>query len=87
VDVGQWESVPDLNAIYADVRANDLACAVAEFDAFGFTVIPPDKAAPQGFAERLKRAILDVHERRTGHHIGGNELTNGTLEGDRGVAL
>jgi ectoine hydroxylase-related dioxygenase (phytanoyl-CoA dioxygenase family) len=86
VQLEHWDSVPDLNAIYADVRANDLERAIAEFDAFGFTVIPPDKVAPAGFAERLKRAILDVHERRTGYHIGDNELANGTLEGDKPIA-
>jgi ectoine hydroxylase-related dioxygenase (phytanoyl-CoA dioxygenase family) len=86
MDIGTWDSVPDLNAIYADIRANDLESAIAEFDAFGFTVIPPEKVARRGVSERLRQAILDVHEKRTGHRIGANELASGTLEGDRPVA-
>ncbi len=61
-----WETTPELNEIYADVRANNLEQCVAELDAFGFTVIPPDRVAPPEFHARLRDAILAVHERRTG---------------------
>ena len=61
-----WETTPELNEIYADVRANDLEQCVAELDAFGFTVIPPEKVAPAEFHARLRDAILAVHERRLG---------------------
>jgi ectoine hydroxylase-related dioxygenase (phytanoyl-CoA dioxygenase family) len=61
-----WETTEDLNPIYADIRANGLEQCVAELDAFGFTVIAPDKVAPAEFHARLRDAILAVHKRRTG---------------------
>ncbi|HEX4195885.1 MAG TPA: phytanoyl-CoA dioxygenase family protein [Caulobacteraceae bacterium] len=81
-----WETTADLNDIYADVRANDLEQCVAELDAFGFTVLPPEKVAPPEFHARLRQAILDVHERRTGHRIDPDRLATGSLEGDRPLA-
>ena len=82
-----WESTADLNPIYADIRANDLEQCVAELDAFGFTVIPPEKIAPAAFHDRLRQAILDVHERRTGHRVKAAELGAASLEGDRPLAI
>jgi ectoine hydroxylase-related dioxygenase (phytanoyl-CoA dioxygenase family) len=81
-----WESTADLNPIYADIRANDLEQCVAELDAFGFTVIPPEKVAPAAFHARLRQAILDVHERRTGHRVEAAELGAASLEGNRPLA-
>ena len=39
---------------------------VAELDERGYVVIPPDVACPDGLADRLLDAILDVAERRRG---------------------
>ncbi len=61
-----WESTADLNGIYADIRANGLEQNLAELDAFGFTVVPPQAVAPAAFHTRLREAILAVHRRRTG---------------------
>jgi ectoine hydroxylase-related dioxygenase (phytanoyl-CoA dioxygenase family) len=72
--LGEWESTKDLNSIYADARKYGLEQCIAEHDAFGFTVIPPEKAAPAGFADRLRRAILAVHERRAGQRIDPDNL-------------
>ena len=82
-----WETTADLNPIYADIRAHDLEQCVAELDAFGFTVIPPEKIAPAAFHDRLRQAILDVHERRTGHRVEDAELGKASLEGDRPLAI
>jgi Phytanoyl-CoA dioxygenase (PhyH) len=81
-----WETTADLNPIYADIRANDLEQCVAELDAFGFTVIPPEKIAPAAFHDRLRQAILDVHARRTGHRVEQGELGSASLEGERPLA-
>jgi hypothetical protein len=81
-----WETTADLNPIYADIRANDLEQCVAELDAFGFTVIPPEKIAPKAFHDRLRQAILDVHARRTGHRVEPGELGRASLEGERPLA-
>jgi ectoine hydroxylase-related dioxygenase (phytanoyl-CoA dioxygenase family) len=80
-----WESTTELNEIYADIRRLDLEQCIAEMDAFGFTVVPPEKVASADFHRRLRNAILAVHERRTGHHIDPENLKNARLEHDRPV--
>jgi len=86
MELGNWETTRELNGIYADIRRLDLERCVAELDAFGFTVIPPEKIAPRAFHERLRDAILDVHERRSGHRVDPRDLATATLDGDRPLA-
>jgi len=86
MDIGDWPTTADLNPIYADIRELDLERCVAEFDAFGFTVVPPEKIAPRAFHDRLRDAILEVHERRSGHHVDPAKLATSTLDGDRPLA-
>ena len=58
---------PDpLAAIWEEVRALGLTSHVADLDAHGFTVIPPELATPNGLAGRLREAVLDVAEARNG---------------------
>lgn len=52
----QWERIVSLG----------LQSNIAELDTLGYTVVAPEKAAPAGFAERLKAAILRVVARRRG---------------------
>ena len=63
-DTGQLAT--PLERIWAEVREQNLARFVAELDAQGYTVIPPEIASPNGLGERLLQACLDVAERRTG---------------------
>jgi ectoine hydroxylase-related dioxygenase (phytanoyl-CoA dioxygenase family) len=69
MDIGQWDTTSDLNDIYQDVVKYGLVENIAELEAFGFTVVPPERVAPPEFHERLREAIIDAHERRTGHRI------------------
>ena len=82
-----WESSKDLNGIYADIRRLGLEQCVAEHDAFGFTVVPPENLAPPETNRRLLDAILRVHKERTGHTLTPADLANGSLEGDRPMAI
>lgn len=50
----------------ASLLALGLERHAAELDAYGFTIVEPDKAAPPDFAGDLARAILEVAERRSG---------------------
>lgn len=59
-------ATPELDEIWGRIRDLGLESHVAELDAFGLTVIPPDKAAPAGFAERLVDTILRIAEEDTG---------------------
>src|ERR1700733_5657443 len=84
--IEKWEATADLNEIYADVRAYNLEQCIAELDAFGSTVLDPNLVAPNGFYEKLRKAILDVHTRRTGHRIDPDNLGAENLEGGRPLA-
>ncbi|XOV86363.1 MAG: hypothetical protein ACFHX7_15515 [Pseudomonadota bacterium] len=39
---------------------------VAELEAVGFTIVPPEKVAPPAFLSRIKRAVLRIAEARHG---------------------
>src|SRR5262249_45759962 len=86
MDIGNWETAKDLLPIYADIRRLGLESCVAELDAFGFTVIPPERIAPPEFHARLRDAILSVHERRSGQRVTAADLPTASLPGDRPVA-
>jgi hypothetical protein len=86
MELGNWESTADLNPIYAEIRRLDLERCIAELDAFGFTVIPPDRVAPREFHDRLLKGILTVHERRSGQRVAIEDLPTATLPGDRPLA-
>ncbi|MGH6986661.1 MAG: phytanoyl-CoA dioxygenase family protein [Caulobacteraceae bacterium] len=81
-----WDTTAELNPIYADVRALGLEVCVAELDAFGFTVIEPEKVAPAEFYTRLRNAILAVHERRTKEQIAPEDLATASIKGAWPVA-
>lgn len=81
MELGDWDTSKDVNEIYADVRRLGLEHCIAEHDAFGFTVIPPDKVAPPEFNQRLRQAILDSHARRTGERIDIRDLDKATIAG------
>jgi ectoine hydroxylase-related dioxygenase (phytanoyl-CoA dioxygenase family) len=58
MEIGAWKSTQGVNAIYNEIRALGLESHLAELDTYGFTVIPPEKAAPPGFADRLRDAVV-----------------------------
>ena len=55
-----------LERVWDEIRDHRLESYIAELDSQGFTVVPPDVACPNGLAERLLDAVLDVAERRNG---------------------
>jgi hypothetical protein len=57
---------PEALELWDEIERLDLARNIAELEVLGWTVIPPEKAAPAGFWERLRDKILEVAERRSG---------------------
>jgi len=55
-----------LEEIWREVERLDLVRNLAELEAYGYTVIPPEKAAPPGFGARLLAGVLDCAEERWG---------------------
>ncbi len=74
-------------AHWAEIERLDLVSHVAELEANGLTVIPPHKVAEPGFAERLRQAVLDVGERRTGEVIDVAGTTEAVYAGGFGYQL
>ncbi len=57
-------SVDPLKRVWQEISALRLEPYVADLDVHGFTIIPPSIASPNGLADRLLAAVLDVAERR-----------------------
>lgn len=53
-------------AHWREIQRLGLESYVAELDVLGYTIVPPELAGPDGFGLRLRDALLDVAERRTG---------------------
>ena len=51
---------------WQEIKRLSLEPYTAELDAVGYTIVPPEIAGPNDFGLRLREAILDVAERRTG---------------------
>jgi len=56
----------ELDVVFAEIRELGIESHVAELDAYGLTVVPPDKVAPPGFADRLRETVLRIARERTG---------------------
>jgi hypothetical protein len=74
--------VNGLDQIWSDIEKYGLVRNVAEIEALGYTVIPPEQAAPPGFADRLLVALLDHAERSWGVRLDPDgELPKSAPEG------
>ena len=62
MDIGNWKAAPELSTTFRDARALGLESNIAELEAFGFTVVEPDKAAPKAFFDRMLDAVNEVSE-------------------------
>lgn len=65
MDVSDYDAAPNVDPIVKDLGRHDLNKHVVELEAYGLTVVPPEKmqAGPR-FAERLRDAIIRTCERR-----------------------
>jgi hypothetical protein len=65
MDITALHASPAADAAVSEITRYGLERNVVELDAYGFTVIPPEKtAAAPGFVERLRDAILRTHGAR-----------------------
>ena len=65
MDIAALEKSPNADSLVKTIMEHDLARHIVELDAYGFTVIPPEKLGTSpGFAERLRDAILNTYQRR-----------------------
>ncbi|HEY5410198.1 MAG TPA: phytanoyl-CoA dioxygenase family protein [Caulobacteraceae bacterium] len=58
MQIGDWSATAELNPIYRAARELGIETNLAELEAFGFTIVEPEKAAPAGFAQRMLEATM-----------------------------
>jgi len=63
-ELAETTPVAPLERVWGEIREHGLETYIAELDAQGYTVIPPELACPNGLGDRLLEACLDVAERR-----------------------
>ena len=78
----QYKDSEAYRKIYQQIETLGLNEHVSHLDEYGYTVIPPDLVAPEAFQERLRSAVLAVHECRTGQQIGLDDVASAKLSGD-----
>lgn len=69
--LSQYEAYPDVDNLMAEIDTYDLHEHIVELEAYGMTVVPPERMqASDGFVERLRDAIIRTCEKRNGVTIG-----------------
>jgi ectoine hydroxylase-related dioxygenase (phytanoyl-CoA dioxygenase family) len=73
VRIDDWPSTYGRDQIYRELKELGLVENLAEFDTFGFTVIPPEKVGMQEEFSRMRERVLELAGERTGveHSIDG----------------
>lgn len=66
MEIENWKSVGPIAPLYRELKELDLLENIAELDAFGFTVVPPEKVGPPEFHATVERAFVRVLEERFG---------------------
>ncbi|MEE9278689.1 MAG: hypothetical protein V3V67_00810 [Myxococcota bacterium] len=58
--IQDWPSAKTTPALYRELKELDLLEHLAELDAFGFTVLPPEKVGPPEQLEAAREAVLRI---------------------------
>ena len=64
MEIKDWPSSRTLPALYRELKQLDLLENVAELEAFGFTIVPPEKVGPGEQHEAARDAVLKVAGKR-----------------------
>ena len=69
--LADYNVYPDVDNLMAEIKQYDLFEHVVELEAYGITVVPPEKMqSGPGFIDRLRDAIVRTCERRNGIELG-----------------
>jgi hypothetical protein len=60
MEIRDFKAAPELSQTFRQARALGLESNIAELEAFGFTIVPPEKAAPRAFFDRMLNAVLEI---------------------------
>ena len=71
MSLADYQVYPDVDRLMAEFRQYDLFEHAVELEAYGMTIVPPEKMqASEGFIDRLRDAIIRVCEQRNDTTIG-----------------
>jgi hypothetical protein len=77
MEIGNWKSVATLGQVYRKARELGIESNIAEYEAFGFTVIEPEKTgAPKDFAKRLLDVTMSIADKEDRAAVGLNKHEN-----------
>ena len=71
---------PELDDIMQRAKEFNIEDNLLDLVMYGFTVVPPEKMGASDLTPRLRDAILEVYERRSGHSIDNWKTYDGKLE-------
>ena len=66
MEIEDWECAGALPLLYRELKELGLEANIAELEAFGFTVVPPDKVGPASFHLEVREALERVVVERFG---------------------
>lgn len=71
MSLASYEAYPHVDGLMAEIDKYDLHEHVVELEAYGMTVVPPERMqSKDGFVDRLRDAIIRTCEKRNGVEIG-----------------
>ena len=68
MEIGDWQSAGSVAPLYRELVQLGLESNIAELDAFGFTVVPPEKVGPPQFCDEVREALERTMIRRYGNN-------------------
>ena len=72
--IGDWKASAELNKIYGEARALGLETNLAELEAFGFTVVEPEKLKAGDLFERMLQSVHTICAKLDAEGTPGNQL-------------
>ena len=77
MSLSSYDAYPDVDKLMAEIEKYDLYEHVVELEAYGMTVVPPEKMqSSDGFVDRLRDAIIRTCEKRNGIEIGDHRTAS-----------
>mgnify|MGYP005726215767 CR=1 FL=1 len=69
--LADYNVYPDVDNLMGDIKKHDLFENIVELQAYGMTIVPPEKMqSSEGFIDRLRDAIIRACEQRNGVELG-----------------
>ena len=81
MEIGDWAATRELGQVYRRARDLGIETNLAELEAFGFTIIDPDKAAAPGFAERMLESTVRLLDGEDRAHVAYNSDARRVVDG------